>query len=112
MIDLLLEKSKKMKIEFVYGKGKRKTVLQKSIETLKDFVEKQGKYDYYNSVFNGRNSFSKTDIDATFMHLKEDHMKNRQLKPAYNVQLAVESEYIIALDISSERADAQRLIPI
>ncbi|NMS88522.1 IS1182 family transposase, partial [Clostridioides difficile] len=112
MIDLLLEKSKKMKVEFVYGKGKRKTVLQKNIETLKDFVEKQEKYDYYNSVFNGRNSFSKTDIDATFMHLKEDHMKNGQLKPAYNVQLAVESEYIIALDISSERADAQRLIPI
>lgn len=112
MIDLFLEKSKKMKIEFVYGKGKRKTVLQRNIETLKDFIERQEKYDYYNSVFKGRNSFSKTDIDATFMHLKEDHMKNGQLKPAYNVQLAVESEYIVALDISSERADAQRLIPI
>ncbi len=80
MIDLLLEKSKKMKIKFVYGKGKRKTILQRNVETLKDFIDRQEKYDYSNSVFNGRNSFSKTDIDSTFMHLKEDYMKNGQLK--------------------------------
>ncbi len=35
-----------------------------------------------------RNSYSKTDTDATFMRMKEDHMKNGQLKPAYNVQLS------------------------
>ena len=32
-----------------------------------------------------RNSYSKTDKDATFMRMKEDHMRNGQLKPAYNV---------------------------
>ncbi len=42
-----------------------------------------------------RNSYSKTDRDATFMRMKEDHMRNGQLKPAYNVQLAVHSEYIM-----------------
>ena len=36
-----------------------------------------------------RNSYSKTDPDATFMRMKEDHMRNGQLKPTYNVQIAV-----------------------
>ena len=36
-----------------------------------------------------RNSYSKTDLEATFMRRKEDHMLNGQLKAAYNVQIAV-----------------------
>ena len=98
-------------IEFVYGKGKRKSKLQKYIETLEDFVEKQSKYDDYNGIFNGRNSFSKTDKDSTFMHMKEDHMKNGQLKPGYNIQIGVEGEYIVGVDVSSERSDQLTLIP-
>ncbi len=43
----------------------------------------------------GRNSFSKTDTDETFMRIKEDHMKNGQHKPGYNIQSAVEGEYIL-----------------
>ncbi len=39
-------------------------------------------------------SYSKTDTDATFMRMKEDHMLNGQLKPRYNVQISVEREYI------------------
>ena len=84
-------------IEFVHGKGKRKSKLQKYFESLEEFIEKQSKYDEYNSIFDGRNSFSKTNKDATFMHMKEDHMKNGQLKPVYNIQIGV--------DVSSERAD-------
>jgi transposase len=99
------------KIDFVYGKGKRKTKLQVAIEEISDAIEKQRKYDKYNSLFDGRNSFSKTDTDATFMHLKEDHMRNSQLKPAYNVQIGVEAEYIVGVDISSERSDQLTLIP-
>ncbi|MBK7883124.1 MAG: hypothetical protein IPJ81_04455 [Chitinophagaceae bacterium] len=34
----------------------------------------------------GRKSYSKTDTEATFMRMKEDHMKNGQLKLAYNLQ--------------------------
>ena len=98
-------------IEFVYGKGKRKTEIQKLIEMTNDYLEKQTKYDMYNSIFDGRNSFSKTDTDATFMHMKDDHMRNAQLKPGYNVQIAVEGEYVVGLDISSERSDQLTLIP-
>ena len=42
-----------------------------------------------------RNSYSKTDLEATFMRMKEDHMLNGQLKPAYNVQIAVENYFIV-----------------
>ena len=45
------------------------------------------------------------------MHMKEDHMKNGQLKPAYNVQIGVEGEYIVGIDISSERSDQLTFIP-
>ena len=97
---------------FVYGRGKRKTQLQRDMEQLEDMLARQQKYETYNTTFEGRNSFSKTDPDATFMHMKEDHMRNAQLKPGYNVQLAVEGEYITGLDISSERSDQLTLIPL
>lgn len=107
----LEQKIKTCGIEFVYGSGRRKHQLQRDYETLKEYIERQSKYDGYNSLFNGRNSFSKTDTDATFMHLKNDHMRNSQLKPAYNLQLGVESEYIVGVDISSERSDHGTLKP-
>ena len=107
-----LNKSKEHEnIEFVHGKGKRKTKIQKFIENLSEFIEKQNKYDNYTKTFDGRNSFSKTDNDATFMHMKEDHMRNSQLKPGYNMQIGVEGEYIVGLDISSERSDQLTFIP-
>ncbi|PBD85636.1 transposase [Clostridioides difficile] len=46
-------------------------------------------------IMGERNSYSKTDNDVTFMRMKKDHMKNRQLKPAYNIQFGVDSEYIV-----------------
>jgi transposase len=97
---------------FVYGRGKRKTQLQRDIETISEYMKKAEKYEKYQQTFKGRNSFSKTDPDATFMHMKEDHVRNAQLKPGYNVQLAVEGEYITGLDISSERSDQLTLIPL
>ena len=110
-ITFLKEKQQTEKIEFVSGKGKRKSELQKATEQMEEFLEKQTKYDRYNELFDGRNSFSKTDTDATFMHMKEDHMRNSQLKPGYNVQIGVEAEYIVGLAISSERSDQLTLIP-
>ena len=99
------------KLEFVHGKGRRKSKLQKYIEELDKFIEKQSYYNSCNGIFKGRNSFSKTDHDATFMHMKEDHMKNGQLKPAYNIQIGVEGEYIVGVDVSNERSDQLTFIP-
>lgn len=57
------------------------------------------------------NSYSKTDVDDTFMHMKEYNHRNGQLKPGYNIQSGVEGEYIVGLDIFSNRTDVQMLIP-
>lgn len=99
------------KIDFVSGKGTRKSSLQRDMETLEELLTRQDKYRKYEKTFRGRNSFSKTDEDATFMHMKEDHMRNSQLKPGYNVQIGVEGEYIVGVDISDERSDQLTLIP-
>jgi len=96
---------------FVHGRGKRKSQLQRDIELLRSLLERREKYARYQQTFKGRNSFSKTDPDATFMHMKEDHMCNAQLKPGYNVQLGVEGEYITGVSVSSERSDQLTLIP-
>ena len=97
---------------FIYGRGKRKSQIQRDVEALEAFVLRKGKYTSYNSTFNGRNSFSKTDPDATFMRMKDDHMRNGQLKPAYNLTLGVEGEYIVGINLSSKRSDEWTLLPL
>lgn len=106
------EKRETEQIQFVHGIGKRKSKLQKYYESLQDFKERQERYDSSNQLFDGRNSYSKTDPDATFMHMKDDHMRNAQLKPAYNVQIAVESEYVTGVGIFQDRSDTTTLIPL
>ena len=102
----------KHKAPFVHGRGKRKSELQKDIEEYELLITRKLKYESYQDTFDGRNSFSKTDRDATFMHMKDDHMRNAQLKPGYNIQFAVEGEYITGVDVSSERSDQLTLLPL
>ena len=97
---------------FVQGKGQRKSPLQRAMETVEGYIARQKQYDDYNHSFGDRNSFSKTDRGATFMRMKEDHMKNGQLKPGYNVTLAVDAEYIVGAMLSAERSDSQTFIPM
>ena len=108
---LLPELEKHMTGPYVYGRGHRKSELQRDIEQLRELEAKKMKYASYQDTFNGRNSFSKTDPDATFMHMKEDHMRNAQLKPGYNIQFGIEGEYITGVTVSSERSDQLTLIP-
>ena len=51
------------------------------------------------SILKDRNSYSKTDYDATFMRMKEDHMKNGQLKPGYNLQIATNSQFVLSYNV-------------
>lgn len=100
-----------LNLVFAVGKGKHKTQLQRDIETLKGYIDKKAEYYSHLGKFGNRNSFSKTDTDATFMHMKEDHMRNGQLKPGYNIQIGVESEYIVGVGSFSNRNDVGTLIP-
>lgn len=68
------------------------------------------KYDQQEQILGrGRNSYSKTDLDATFMRMKEDHMKNGQLKPAYNVQISTNNQFIASYSIHQKSTDTTTL---
>ena len=110
--ELLQDMRQRMEGRYVYGRGRRKTQLQRDIEGLEAMLARKEKYAKYQESFGNRNSFSKTDPDATFMHMKEDHMRNSQLKPGYNVQFGVEGEYISGVTVSAERSDELCLIPL
>ena len=98
-------------IELISGKGKRKTRLQRLSEWGDQCLAKLKQYTNDIHICGNRNSFSKTDHDATFMHMKEDYMRNGQLKPGYNVNVATCSDFIIGSYISSDRNDVHTLIP-
>lgn len=100
------------KIVFVHGAGHRKSEAQREWERLDGLKAKWEQYEEELEIMGtGRNSYSKTDTDATFMRMKEDHMRNGQLKPAYNVQIAVNSEYITGIEVFSDRTDFRALKP-
>ena len=76
-----------------------------------EYTERLKEYSQKLEVLGDRNSYSKTDPDATFMRMKEDAMLNGQLKPAYNLQLGVDSGYISWLMLSPRPTDTNTLIP-
>lgn len=67
------------------------------------------KYEKDLEVLGKRNSYSKTDPDATFMRLKDDHMQNGQLKPAYNTQISTENQFITYVSIHQTPGDTTTL---
>ena len=111
----LWKKLQKIKSEegilFVHGIGKKKSLLQKKLEQLTEYIERLKKYNQYLHIAGNRNSFSKTDHDATFMRMKEDAMKNGQLKPAYNIQFGIDSEYVVWITAGPQPTDTTTFIP-
>ena len=109
----LKEIADKENILFVCGKGKKKPEIQQIYEELEICGRRLMEYkECFEIMGKDRNSYSKTDLEATFMRMKEDHMLNGQLKPAYNVQVAVENYFIIHSHISNDRTDYNTLIPV
>ena len=70
-----------------------------------DYLARMQKYEAQQEIFAGRNSFSKTDRDATFMRLKDDYMGNGQLKAAYNIQVGTENQFVIASSVHERPGD-------
>jgi transposase len=88
-----------------------KKVKQKVRYAKKNWPDKLKEYQEKEAIMGERNSYSKTDPDATFMHLKEDHMKNGQLKPAYNVQISTNEQIITHFSIHQNPTDTKTLKP-
>ncbi len=102
---------KKKEIQRVSGKGRKKTTEQRVLEQLEAWIGKISEYVRKIHTCGDRGSYCKTDKEATFMRMKEDHMLNGQLKPGYNVNVATVSEYIIGSYISADRTDQKTTIP-
>jgi len=88
-----------------------KKVKQKVKYAKKNWPGKLKEYDNQQEILGERNSYSKTDTDATFMRMKEDHMKNGQLKPGYNTQISTNGQVITNYSMHQNPADTKTLIP-
>lgn len=85
---------------------------QKAIKTLENkHLPKLQEYEKHLETLGNRNSYSKTDPSATFMRMKEDHMMNGQLKPAYNVQIGTENQFFTHYDFYPNPTDTLTYIP-
>ena len=93
------------------NKAKRRELKKIAHKLRKDFIPRAKKYEEAEEIFAGRNSYSKTDHDATFMHMKEDHMKNGQLKPGYNIQAATTNQYIVDFALFPNPTDFRTFEP-
>ena len=95
------------------GRGHHKTAQQRNYEELRKYTDKLRTYtEQLRICGDKRNSYSKTDHDATFMRMKHDYMGNDQLLPAYNVQIGVADEYIAVMDVQQYRSDMDCFVPL
>jgi Transposase DDE domain/Transposase domain (DUF772) len=95
--------------EAIKDKEVSKKVKQKLAYAKKNFPAKLDEYKVKEEILDGRNSYSKTDSDATFMRMKEDHMRNGQLKPGYNVQITTNNQIITNYDPFANPTDTLTL---
>lgn len=86
--------------------------LKKAAKLLeKDYLPRARKYEDQEGKLAGRNSYSRTDPEATFMRLKNDPLGTGQLKAAYNVQLGTENQFVVGFSLHQEAGDSNCLIP-
>jgi len=89
-----------------------KKKLKNGLKTIeKDILPRKKKYEKAKRVFGERNSYSKTDPDATFMRMKDDRNGKGQLKPGYNVQIGTENGFVVGYDIFANPGDTKTLKP-
>ena len=91
-------------------RSQRKTPKQ-IVKQIHDWITRKKVYQQDLELMGERNSYSKTDRDATFMRMKDDYMKNGQLKPGYNLQVATENQYTLAYDVYPNPTDTKTLTP-
>lgn len=93
------------------GKSVKKEVKQKLTYAKKNWPAKLKEYEEKQAILAQRSSYSKTDPDATFMRMKEDHMRNGQLKPAYNLQISTQDQFITHYSLHQKTTDTTTFIP-
>lgn len=104
--------------ETEHDKEKRKELRSKRSELKKqkktiesDYLPRLQRYKSQKEILGERNSYSKTDHDATFMRMKDDHMKKGQLKGGYNVQVATQNQFIVGYGLYQNPGDTRCFKP-
>ena len=87
--------------------------LEKAVKKLeKEHLPRLQKYEEQERVLNGRNSYSKTDPDASSLRMKEDRAARKSLaRPAYNVQIGTEEQFVVGYSIHQQADDTSCFIP-
>jgi transposase len=97
------------------GRLRHKSKAQQLAEGIhklaEEYLPRLQKYEAQEAILDGRNSYAKTDHDATFMRMKEDHMKNGQLKAGYNIQTGTENQFVVGFSVHQRPGDPGCLIP-
>lgn len=97
----------------IRGRGHRKSVEQRQYDALLIYTNSLKKYaEHIRICGEERNSYAKTDHDATFMRMKRDYMGNGQLLPGYNIQLGLCDEYIAVYDVKRYASDMDCFQPL
>ena len=110
------EKPEKAKKEKDKEDDKQPRLFEKELsKTIRELSNKQlpklKKYEKQEAILKGRHSYSKTDPDATFMRMKEDHMLNGQLKAGYNIQIGTEKRFVLGYSVHQRPGDPGCFIP-
>ena len=113
ILNTFLKVSGMTTVDFVHGKGKHKTAIQRLYEKIYDYRQKLRSYaEKIETCGEDRNSYSKTDHDATFMRFNKDHMKNDQLLPGYNLQMVICDEFIAHYGVYAYASDMECFQPL
>ena len=110
LVVLEQEVAKTEKVSPNPAKQARRTLRAKK-RKLDERRDKLREHQVQHSIYGQRNSYSKTDHEATFMRVKEDPMQNGQLKPAYNLQIATSSQFITGYQLFQNLTDTRTLQP-
>lgn len=97
------------RISVINKENKSKSELKQLKEMEQKHLPKLEEYEKHLQIMGKRNSYSKTDHDATFMRMKEDAMNNGQTKPGYNLQIATANQYILNYGFYPVSADTTTL---
>ncbi len=95
--------------EALQAKEIKPKVKQKLNYARKNWTKKLSEYDEKEEILKGRKSYSKTDKEATFMRMKDDHMMNGQLKPGYNLQASTSGHYLVNYTLGQTTTDTNLL---
>jgi transposase len=89
--------------------GDRK--LANAVKTLeKDYLPRQKKYEEQERKLAGRNSYARTDKDATFMRMKGDLPQKAQPKAGYNIQVGTENQFIVGFSLHQRAGDTDCMV--